>query len=479
MMRRLTLAPALIGLLVAGCAVGPDYRRPEMPLPDQHRASRAEAGEASLAETSWRAVFTDPQLQTLIDEALAAGPDALLAAARLREAAALAGVSEAPLYPQASLSLKTTATLRQPGERFSSSFMGGAGISWEIDLWGRYRRASEAAQAELLASEAARAGMQASLVAQVARTYFQLAALRDAEAITERSARNQAEVLRLVRRLSAAGISSSAEERQQESALAATEASLPTLKRQIVETETALALLLGRHPGGLQFATAPQLGMPEFIPAGLPAQLIEQRPDIRQAEAQLIAANARVGEAKALFFPSLSLTTMFGGVSTSLADVVHGRAPAVASVGPNLLQPLFAGGQLYFNRAAAEARLEQALISYRKTILNALGEVANGLAAYQTSRELMDVQARRVTASREAMRLAELRFRAGTTNFLEVLDAQRQLLSAETEEVQALLERRQALITIYLALGGGWQAEPRQCADGRDQDGRSDACAIP
>ena len=182
---------------------------------------------------------------------------------------------------------------------------------------------------------------------------------------------------------------------------------------------------------------------------------------VRRTAPYLKAANARVGEAKAMFFPSLSLTAIFGGVSTSLADVVHGRAPAVASIGPNLLQPLFAGGQIYFNREAAQARLDQAVINYRKTILNALGEVANGLVAYETSDALMETQARRVAASREAMRLADLRFRAGTTNFLEVLDTQRQLLAAETQEAQALLERRQALISIYLALGGGWQATGR------------------
>ena len=461
MTRRLPLAAALIGLFATGCAVGPDYQRPEVSLPEQHAASKAVADKASLAESNWREVFTDPQLQELIAEALAAGPDALLAAARLREAEALAGVSRAPLFPQASLSLNTSPTVRKAGEQLTSSFMGGAGISWEIDLWGRYRRASEAVQAELLANEAARDGMNASLVAQVARAYYQLAALHDTLVITERSARNQGEVLRLIKRLSAAGISSAAEERQQESALAATEASVPTLKRQIAETETAIALLLGRHPGALRLATPTKLELPGFIPPGLPSQLLEQRPDIRQAEARLVAANARVGEAKALYFPNLSLTAMFGGVSGSLSDVVYGRAPSVASVGPNLLMPLFAGGRIYFNKAAAEARLEQAVISYQKTIQNALGEVANGLVAYETSNELMEVQARRVTAAREAMRLADLRFRSGTTSFLEVLDAQRQLLAAETQDIQALLERRQALIAVYLALGGGWQSTAR------------------
>lgn len=458
MTRRTPIAAMLACLFVTGCALGPDYQRPAIDLPEAHRGSSARAtGEtASLARQNWRDVFTDLALQALIDEALTAGPDALLAAARLREAEALAGVSRAPLLPQASLSLNTSPTVRQPGERFTSSYLGGAGISWEIDLWGRYRRASEAAQAELLASDEARHGMQASLIASVARYYFQLATLHETLTVTERSAKNQAEVLRLIKRLSAAGISSAAEERQQESALATTEASLPPLRRQIAETENALAVLLGRAPGALRLESPPQLVLPGFIPPGLPSSLLEQRPDIRQAEARLMAANARVGEAKALFFPSLSLTAIFGGVSTSLADVVHGRAPAVASVGPNLLQPLFAGGQIYFNKQATEARLEQAVISYRKTVLNALGEVANGLVAYETSNDLMDIQARRVAASREAMRLADLRFRAGTTNFLEVLDAQRQLLAAETQEAQALLEKRLALVNVYLALGGGW-----------------------
>ena len=460
------IAIPLLGALLAGCAVGPDYRRPEIDLPgrfagmaDGEADSKTDA--VSLASQSWREVFTGATLQKLIDEALTAGPDALLAAARIREAEALAGVSRAPLYPQASVSLNTSPTVRQAGDSQTSSYLGGAGISWEIDLWGRYRRASEAARADLLASEEARYGMQASLVAGVARYYFQLATLHDIYLITERGARNQAEVLRLVRRLSAAGISSAAEERQQESALATTEASLPTLRRQIAETGNALAVLIGRHPGALQLDTPPVLNLPGQIPSGLPSSLLEQRPDIRQAEARLVAANARVGEAKAMYFPSLSLTAFFGGISTSLSDVVKGRAPDVASVGPNLLLPLFAGGQLYFNREAAQARLDQAVISYRKTILNALGEVANGLVAYETSDDLMAKQAARVAASREAMRLAELRFRSGTANFLEVLDAQRQLLTAETEEAQALLERRLALVNIYLALGGGWQGEGR------------------
>jgi multidrug efflux system outer membrane protein len=199
------------------------------------------------------------------------------------------------------------------------------------------------------------------------------------------------------------------------------------------------------------------------VPAGLPSSLLERRPDVRQAETQLVAANARVGEAKAMFFPSISLTAILGGVSTTLSEAVRGQA-AVASLGPSLLQPLYAGGRLVFNRDAALARLDQSLINYRKTILSALAEVANHLEAYATGAELLQIQQRRSYAAREALRLAELRFRAGTTSFIEVLDAQRTHLAAETEAAQSVLERRQAFIRLYLALGGGWESHGPEVA---------------
>jgi multidrug efflux system outer membrane protein len=459
MKARLPLFILIANLLVAGCTVGPDYVRPPINLPTNHRTTHPAQAENNIAPQHWNTVFTDPALQALIMEALGAGPDALLGAARVREAEALAGVSRSPLLPQASLSLNTSPTVRQPGERFTASYLGGLGISWEIDLWGRYRRAHEASRADLLANEAALHGLQASLVAGVARYYYKIATLHEVLKITTRSASNQEDVLQLVHRLSKSGIASAAEERQQESALAATQSNIPGLKLQIAESEHALSLLLGRSPGSFAIESVAQLVLPGQIPAGLPSSLLEQRPDIRQAEANLISANARVGEAKALFFPSLSLTALFGGVSTSLSDVTYGSASKVSSLGPNLLQPLFAGGQIYFNKAAAEARLELAVINYRKTILNALGEVSTGLTAYQTSEELLQTQRRRFTAASEALRLAELRFRSGTTNLLEVLDTQRQLFSAETQAAEALLQRRLALINVYLALGGGWQEE--------------------
>lgn len=460
MMRHLPKAIALTCVLLSGCSFIPEVQRPDLGLPESYRdASEQYVAGQSMGEQDWRTVFNDPQLQELIEEALASGNDALLAAARLREAEALAGVARAPLYPQASLSLNTSPTARLPGDGFTSNFMGGAGISWEIDLWGRYRSASAAAKAEMLATAEGKHAVQSSLISSVAGYYYLLAALNQIQAVTLRAVENHRTVLTLIKRLSAAGISSAAEERQQESALATIEVRLPQLRRQIAEAENALSILLARNPGAFTFNDAVTLDLPEAIPAGLPSALLDRRPDIREAEDRMLAANARIGEAKALFFPNVSLTALFGGVSTRLTDLLNSQAADVASIGPDVMLPLFTGGRLAFNRDAAIARMEQAVISYRKTVLGAMGEVANALITYETSLDALSLQTKRVETSRESLRLAELRFRSGTASFLEVLEAQRQVLSAETDQVQTLLERRSALIKIYLALGGGWEDE--------------------
>jgi outer membrane protein, multidrug efflux system len=444
-------------LLLTGCSFIPEFQRPDIDMPEKYRhASEQTSLLPSIAEQNWRQVFSDTQLQSLIEEALNSSNDALLALIRLRESEALAGVAHASLFPQASLFLNTSPTARLPGESFTSSYLGGLGISWEIDLWGRYRSSTEAARADMLASAESRHAMQASLVGSVAGYYYQIAALREIQNTTIRSAENHRTVLALVKRLSASGVVSSAEERQQESALASVEVRLPILRRQIAEAENALSILLGRHPGGVVIDRHVSLTLPDSIPPGLPSSLLQQRPDIRQAEAKMFAANARIGEARALFFPSVSLTTVLGGLTTTLSDVLNSNSADVVSIGPNVMQPLFTGGGLTFNRKAVQARMEQAVINYRKTVLNALGEVADALIAYQTSHEGLLIQKQRVASTSESLRLAELRFRSGTTSFLEVLEAQRQLLSAETEQTQTLLEKRNALIKLYLALGGGW-----------------------
>lgn len=447
----------LAAATLSGCSFGPDYVRPDLELPATFRGSDASLVDTSFADRNWRTVYTDPTLQTLIDEALAAAPDLLLAEARIREAEAVAGITHADRLPQLSLSFATSPTARQPGDDLTSTFLGGAAISWEIDLWGRMRRADEAARAELLAREETGRGVFITLISEVATGYYRLLAEHDLLAVATRTATNQRESLRLIERLSTAGIATDAEIRQQEVALAVTKATIPAQKRRIANAENALSILLGRPPGSIPIKSGSEPDLPADIPAGLPSQLIEKRPDIMAAEQQMIAANARIGEAKARFFPSLSLTGLFGQVSTSASDVLTGSAASVASLGADALQPLFAGKRLLYNHEAARTRLDQSLITYRKTILTALAEVANALTNYRYSADILTIQQQRTASAREALRLAESRYQAGVISYIEVLDAQRQLFAAETDLVQARLDRRLTLISLYLSLGGGWE----------------------
>ena len=445
-----------IVLTLAGCTVGPDYTRPDLSLPDDYRDALAQPDLQSIAGLPWWQVFGDPTLKGLIETALANNLDVKQAAARVQEAKALLSGARSPALPSLSAGLNSSPTARQPGDDFTTSFLGGLFLSWELDFWGQYARATEAARAQLLATEAARDGVYASLVATVAQGYFQLQSLAETTAITRRTIDAQRESLRLVSRLSDAGVSSAAEVRQAENQLATTESRLPGLLTQTAKAENSLSVLLGRPPGPVSLGAPAEPVIVPDVPAGLPSELVERRPDMRQAEQQLILANARVGEAKALFFPSISLTGTFGAVSTELGDLVNGDAPSVVSPGLDLVQPLYAGGSLTANYDAAIARLEQAGLAYSLAGLNALREVADALSQYRHSADEIAAQRRREFASREGLRLAEKRYRAGVVSYLEVLDAQRQLYSAETDRAQSELTRRTATVQLYLALGGGW-----------------------
>ena len=455
MIRSASVLVALV-LLLAACTVGPDYQRPAQVLPDNHRGAPIEEALPSLASLPWWKMFADPVLTDLITTSLANNLDLQLAAARVQEANAVAAAARAPLWPQLSAGLTSSPTARSTGDNATTTFLGGLLFSWEIDFWGRYARASEAAQADLLASEAARDGVQASLVATVARSYFGLRSLTETAKITESTIEAQRESLNLVSRLADAGVSSAAEVRQAENQLATTESRLPDIQISIAQLENSLSVLLGRSPGPIGGNQLKQELLWPEVPVGLPSELLERRPDLRQAEQQLIAANARVGEAKALFLPSISLTGTFGGVSTELFDLVKGDAATVVSPGVDLLQPLYAGGKLTANYQANLARLGQAGLAYRQAGLKALQEVADALIEYNLQAEGIAAQHRREVAAREGLRLAELRYRSGVVSYLEILDAQRQLYSAETERIQAELTRRNAAIALYLALGGGW-----------------------
>lgn len=443
--------------VLGACTMGPDYSRPAVELPAQHRF--ASAGEAqSIADLAWWQLFRDPALVTLIEIALRENLDVHTAAARVREAHTQVGSAYAPALPSASVGTQSNAAARNPGESNRTNIITGLFLSWELDLWGRYARATEAARANLLASEEARNAVIASLVASVALRYLELQALRETRAITERNIGLQRDSLRLTELLARQGIQTDADLRQAQSQVATTESRLPGLDRQIAQSEHALNVLLGRGPAAIETSAGSHaLALAPGVPAGVPAQLLERRPDLRQAEQQLVAANANVGVARAQFFPRITLTGTFGRLSTALSDVLQGGSADVRSPGINALQTLFAGGAIKANHEASLARLEQAVLAYRKSIVVALQETADGLVAYDRYGSEIDANEERARLARESLRLADLRYRGGVASYFEVLDTQRQLLSAETDLVNSRLNRNVSAVQLYKSLGGGWQ----------------------
>lgn len=459
----------LMVILVSACTVGPDYRRPELDLPESYRLAPAEAPALqAIADLPWWELFDDPQLVALIEQALRENLDLRLAAAQILEAQAQLAVARAPLLPFVSGEAQASRTNQNAAGRTVESFLAALALSWELDFWGRYRRATEAARAALLATEEGRRSVLASLVAAVAQQYLELAALRQRLDIAERTASAQRESLDLVRSLAKQGVQSDAEVRQAESQLLATEAQVPGLERRVAQAENALSVLLGMPPHGFTLEGGlPRVGVSPEVPVGVPSELLERRPDVRQAEQRLVAANANVGVARALFFPRISLTGLLGRASDSLRGVVsNGRTAGSIALGASA--PIFSGGEVTANYEAARARAEQAVIAYRRTVLTALQEVSDALVALDRDRREAEVNRRRVEVTRDALHLAELRFRAGVVSYLEVLDAQRQLFAAQLDLNAAQLNQRLSAVQLYRALGGGWQG--RRGEEGQNQE---------
>ncbi len=459
-MRNPLLAPLAL-LLATGCAVGPAYRRPEVPAPAAFRGqSQAEA--ASFADQPWWEVFGDPALKDLIAQSLERNFDVRTAAWRVEEYRARAGIERAGFLPAL-----TPAALWDRGRQSAFTTGGGqtgavydvhATLSWEIDLWGRVRRLNEAARAQYLAAQDQRRGVHLSATAQVAQAYFEL---RDLDARLE-IARSTAAALQETRdlfgRRLAGGTASALETARAEAAQASAAAAIPHLERQIQAQENLLSFLVGRAPGPIprgQALTAQPL--PPRIPAGLPSALMERRPDLRAAEQDLVAANAAVGVAMASFFPTLSLTGVLGGLAPHVADLFGpGKTWLLA---PALSGPSLQGLRLRDQKDARVAQWQQARARYEAAVTGAFGEVATALAAYGKLAEAEQHQARSVAAGREAVRLATLRYTAGLSSYLEVLDAQQQLFPAENALSQTRLARLLTLVQLYKALGGGWQVQ--------------------
>jgi outer membrane protein, multidrug efflux system len=474
--RSIALLSAL-GILgaLASCVAGPQYQRPEIAVPQEIRgqvspipATRATPA-ASLADQAWWAVFHDDALQQLIAEALKNGYDVRLAAARIAEAEANAGVVRAERYP----ALTPEA---QVGHGRASLFSTGAGatgtlaqvnlgLSWELDLWGRIKRSNEAALAQFLATEEARRGVYLSLVSAVATSYFELRQLDLELAIARRSTAAFQGTFDLFNRRLQGGAASALETASAEAALAATAATIPDLERQIAAQENELSFLLGRNPGPIpRGAALNDQFLPPEVPAGLPSDLLQRRPDIREAEELLIAANAEVGVARADFFPQISLTAAFGGVAPQLTQLFgEGRT---WSIGAGLLGPVLQPGRLRNQYRAAVARWDQARVRYEASVNRAMTEVSTALVAYDKYAQVEKERSREVTALTEAARLANQRYGAGLSSYLEVLQAEQQLFPAEIFLAQARANRLATLVELYRALGGGWNLSDPQWVEG-------------
>ncbi len=466
-MRRRLLS-VLASLPLAGCAVGPSYKRPAVQLPTEHRGAPPSASAPSLAETKWADLFQDDALKALVTEALEHNFDLALASERVQEARARFRIAGAPQYPFVYAASQFSAT--RPSLIGSSPFVPPSGsmdvsytqaggvLSWELDLWGRLRRLTESARAQYLATEEARRGVVVSLIAEVAGDYFTLRE-RDLELEIARATRGIAEHnLQLVRLRHDHGAATGLDVHQAEQFLFTATARIASAERDIGQAENALSLLLGKPPGDIQRGktAVDDFGLPAEIPPGLPSALLERRPDIRQAEQVLIAANAQIGVAKAYYFPQISLTGFVQGQSRALFDLFTGPA-RFWSVSPSALLPIFSAGQVRTAVRLSEAQKREMLIAYQRTIYNALREVSDALVRYSRTREQRRQQDYLVHALIETSRLSNVRYQGGLDSYLQVLDAERNLFDGRLVLAQLRLQELLSFVEVYKALGGGWQ----------------------
>ena len=460
-----TAAISVLSMLAAGCAtVGPNYTRPATEAPGAFRgnAPEAAAAAASVAEQAWSTLYVDEPLRELITTTLAQNYDLRIAASRILQAQAQAGITRSNQFPtvdaQAIGQGQRTSVGNSEGEaRTVGVIQLGATASWEPDFWGKYRRANESARAQILASEWGRRAVTSALISQVAAGYFALRAADLDLEIANRALETRRESLRLTQVRESGGATSLVDVRQAEQLVYGATARIADLQRQIEQQENYLSVLAGRLPGSIARGRAltEQPHAPE-LPTGLPSALLERRPDIQQAEQELISANAEIGVARANYFPRIALTGSGGVVSAALSALFSGPA-AAWSAAASVTQPIFNAGRTRSQVALAEARREEATLVYQQTIQRAFREVADALVGYHRTRELRAIEEQLVASSRDARRLADIRYRGGAASYLEVLDSDTRLFLAENELVQSQLEELAAFVEIYRALGGGWQ----------------------
>jgi multidrug efflux system outer membrane protein len=461
----------LVAAAIAGCSVGPRYTRPDVPIP--RRWIGAPVVESSLADVAWWQVFQDTVLHELIRTALNQNKDVQLAVARVRETRAAFVVQRGALFPQLDAQAVYT------GERYSqtafpfSAFSGAADsarinpkqelhstwftLSYELDVWGRVRQATNAARADNLSSARAAQTVLITLVSDVAQTYFELLELDREANIDRRTVASRQASLALVRRRFDGGLTSELDVRRAEQELASAAATVPSVERSIAQAENRLSVLLGRNPGPIpRGMTLDAQRVPPAVPAGLPSSLLERRPDIREAELNVVAASARTRSAIAELFPKISLTGAYYGTESSLLSQLYEARSRTWLFAPTLTLPIFHGGQIRGNVDASRARERQALTTYQRTVLQAFQDVDDALAFQRAARDIRTQREAQVAAAQRALDLANLRYADGLGTYLDVLDAERQFFTAEISLASVMRDQLTAVVQLYKALGGGW-----------------------
>jgi multidrug efflux system outer membrane protein len=453
-------------LSICGCTVGPNYKRPAVSVPVDYRglppstsSQPTPAGPSAqdFAMMKWWAVFEDDVLQSLIKEALVNNYDVRIAATRVLQADAVLGITRANQLPSVNLTGSLQNQRTQPYS--GSATLGSLAVqaSWILDFWGQFRRATEAARANLLSTQYGQDAVRITLISSVAQDYFQLRNFDAQFEYSESMLEANNEILRINTEKFKGGDAAITDQLQAELLVQQAQAQIISLRQLIEQTENQISILLGRNSGPIArgIALTAQPHMPE-VPAGLPSAILERRPDVRSAEEELVAANANVGVAKAAFFPQFSLTGAFGVQSSSLQSFLGGPTTAAWLAAGQLVQPIFEGGRISSNYRLAWAQRDEAELFYKQTVQQAFGDVSNSLVGYDQSRQFRVKLQEQTATYAEAARLANVRFLGGYTSFLEVLVTQQQYFSSELSLAQAWNTELQTYVQLYSALGGGW-----------------------
>lgn len=495
---RHALALACLATLLAGCtALGPDYQRPDVPLPQAWRSELPNARD--VVNTAWWEGLGDPALDALITEAIDANKDLQLATLRVEQFDARLQITRADGRPQigygASAQRKRYSeelprplftvnddpvgpVLKAPiNTPYQNTFELSGNFSWELDLWGRVRRAREAATADAMASEDARRAMMLTVVTSVATSYVQLLALDHQLELAQQAEKNRSDALTLIQKKYEGGAASQLDVAKAKAALYDVAGAVPDLERQVAELENATSLLLGRNPGPVKRSTLLALKLPP-IPAGIPSDILERRPDVMEAEQNLVSANAKIGVAKAEYFPTISLTALLGLGSTDV-DTLLQRSAGTGAVGAGLLGPIFSGGRIKGDIREAEAVQKQMSVTYQQTVQTALREVEDALVFRAKSGEIAAAGAQQLAALRDALQLSSARYEGGQSSYLDVLDAQQELYEAQDEQVGRDRDTYLALVSIYKAMGGGWMVAQDQARAAKAADTAADNAVVP